>query len=207
METQRQMVSYEDTEEADGLEEYYGKIEDEMPPQESKSVTETPQDLEDGDYSDLKENRKDRDKKHSRSHHRSRNHKKLKNHDHSDDQEQKPSKKAKKEEQVLQDQTVQKNSPKLGEPLIGEDGEILEDGEIADDQEGALKDDGMCSDSDTVRTHWMFCHTMLKPANTCHKNLMCCYTKTLHHVAYSKHVFKVYLLITTLITTSSLLHI
>ena len=137
------MVNYEDTEEADGLDEYYGKAEDEMPPQESKS--ETQQNLEDGDYGDLKENRRDRDRKHSRSHHRSRNHKKLKNHDHNDEQDQKPSKKPKKEEQVLQDQAAQKNSPKLGEPLIGEDGEILEDGEIADDQEGAIKDDGRCN--------------------------------------------------------------
>ena len=150
METERQMVSYEDTEEAEGLEEYYGKVEDEIAPQESNSVTETPKSVEEGDYSDLKENRKDRHKKHSRSHHRSRNHKKLKNHDHSNEQEQKQSKKAKKEEQVLQDQTVQKNSPKLGEPFIGEDGEILEDGEIADDQEGALKDDGMCTVSEAV---------------------------------------------------------
>ena len=42
METERLMVSYEDPEEAGGLEEYYGKVEDEMAPQESNSVTETP---------------------------------------------------------------------------------------------------------------------------------------------------------------------
>ena len=143
------MVSYEDTEEADGLEEYYGKAEEEMPPQESNGLGENPQGDEHGDYSDLKENRRDRDKRHSRSHHRSRNHKKLKNHDRpSDEQEAKQSKKAKKEEQILQDQMAQKNSPKVGEPLIGEDGEILEDGEIADDQEGEVKDDGRCTGDD-----------------------------------------------------------
>ena len=138
METSNQVVSYDEPEEADGLEEYYGKVDEEMPPQVVKAESEQQSEL-DGEFSDSKENKRDRDRKHSRSH-RSRNHKKSKDHDHHRDRQE--TKKVKKEEQILQDQTGQKNSPKLGEPLIGEDGEILEDGEIADDQEGEVKDDG-----------------------------------------------------------------